>query len=96
MISTEPLDVDRRPTHAEPLDIDRHRAASGTWRREFYLTVLIIVFTMAQAWACVVVLTTRDGSPTALAIGLSLGGGVMAVINGWRYILRRNRLHVDV
>lgn len=91
MTSTELRDID---TSMELLDVDRRRAA-GAWRREFYLTVLIIVFTMSQAWATMVILISHHG-PTALAIGVSMIGGTVAVINGWRYILRRNRYHVDV
>lgn len=76
------------------LDIDR-RHATGAWRREFYLTVLIIIFTMSQAWAAMVILISHNG-PTAVAVGVSLVGGLVAMINGWRYILRRNRFHVDL
>lgn len=77
------VDLDRRPTPV-------------LWRREFYLTVLIMAFTMAQVWAVMVVLTTiRSGGPSLLAITLTLCGAAVAVLNGWRYILRRNRHHVD-
>jgi hypothetical protein len=82
MFSTE-LTIDTKPTPA-------------VYRREFYLTVLIMVFTMAQAWAFMVVLATvRPGGPTLLALGLTAAGATIAVINGWRYILRRSRTHID-
>jgi hypothetical protein len=77
------------------VELDR-RPAPAPWRREFYLTVLIMAFTMAQVWAVMVVLTTvRSDGPSLLAIMLTLAGAAVAVLNGWRYILRRNRHHVD-
>lgn len=77
------------------VDLDR-KPAPVLWRREFYLTVLIMGFTMAQVWAVMVVLTTvRPDGPGLLAITLTLTGAGIAVLNGWRYILRRNRHHVD-
>ena len=67
------------------------------YRREFYLTVLILSFTMAQLWAFMVVLTqVRPGGPAVLAMGLTLLGATITVINGLVYVARRARSHVDV
>jgi hypothetical protein len=66
------------------------------YRREFYLTVLILSFAMAQLWAFMVVLTTvRPGGPAELAMGLTLIGAAITVINGLVYVARRARSHVD-
>jgi hypothetical protein len=66
------------------------------YRREFYLTVLILSFTMAQVWAFMVVLTTiRPGGPALLALGLTMVSATITVINGLVYVARRARAHVD-
>jgi hypothetical protein len=65
------------------------------YRREFYLTAVIVAFTMAQIWAfAVVMITIRPAGPTVLALVLTLGGATVAMVNGWRYILRRSRNHI--
>jgi hypothetical protein len=73
-----------------------NKSAPAPYRREFYLTVLIMGFTMAQIWAFMVVLVfMRPSGPALLAMALTLTGATIAVVNGWRHILRRSRDHVD-
>jgi hypothetical protein len=80
MFSTELIAAQRKPT---------------AYRRDFYLTVVIMAFTMAQIWAfAVVMITVRPSGPTELALGLTLVGSTIAVINGWRHIVRRSRNHI--
>ncbi|HEX5405513.1 MAG TPA: hypothetical protein VFX16_24830 [Pseudonocardiaceae bacterium] len=77
------------------LDVDTKPVLTG-YRREFYLTVLIIGFSMVQIWAFMVVLTTVHPSGAAFsALAVTLAGALIAMINGWRYILRRSRTHID-
>jgi membrane protein implicated in regulation of membrane protease activity len=77
------------------LTVDPKPAPAG-YRREFYLTALIMVFTMVQIWAFMVVLTTvHPSGPALLAMALTLAGAVVTMVNGWRYILRRSRTHID-
>jgi hypothetical protein len=65
------------------------------YRREFYLTALIMAFTMAQIWAfAVVMITVRPSGPAVLALVLTLGGATVAVVNGWRHIVRRSHNHI--
>jgi hypothetical protein len=80
MFSTELIAARRKPTG---------------YRRAFYLTVVIMAFTMAQIWAfAVVMITVRPSGPAGLALVLTLVGSTIAVINGWRYIVRRSRNHI--
>jgi hypothetical protein len=62
------------------------------YRKEFYLTALIMVCTMTQLWAFLVVLRSvrPDGTPL-LALAVTLVSAAVAVINGWRYVFRGSR-----
>jgi hypothetical protein len=82
-------------TELPELDVDA-RPAPARYRREFYLTALIMMFTMAQVWAFMVVLSTvHPTGPARVALLLTLVGAVITVASGWRHILRRSRNHID-
>lgn len=90
MFSTE-LDVDHRE---QDLDIDRV-PATVPYRKDFYLTVVVTIFTMAQVWAVMVMLTTfHAGGPTQLAMWVTLTGSLVAVLVGWHHVLRRDRQYI--
>lgn len=66
------------------------------YRKQFYLTLLTALFSMAQLWAFLVVLTTiRVDGPARLAMSLTLAGSALAVLLGWRHVFRHSRTHVD-
>lgn len=66
------------------------------YRRDFYLTVLIMAATMVQVWAFMVVLRTERPAGTAhLALTVTLISAGIAVLVGWYYVIRTSRSHVD-
>jgi hypothetical protein len=66
------------------------------YRKQFYLTLLTALFSMAQLWAFLVVFTTiRVDGPAMLALWLTLAGSSAAVVVGWTWVFRQARLHVD-
>jgi len=66
------------------------------WRKDFYLTALIIIFNLMQLWAFMVVLLAfHPTGTTLLALGLILTGSVIGTIAGWRYIARQNRYRIS-
>ncbi|HEX3649437.1 MAG TPA: hypothetical protein VHV49_13495 [Pseudonocardiaceae bacterium] len=66
------------------------------YRRDFYLTVLIMAATMIQVWAFLVVLRTEQAAGTAhIALTITLISAGAAVLAGWGYVFRTSRNHVD-
>ncbi len=86
------MDIDR-PVDDEFTDERPH--APEPYRRDFYLTVLVTIFTMAEIWAALVVLATFHATgPTAVAVWVTLTGAVTAVLIGWHHVLRRDRQYI--
>jgi hypothetical protein len=74
-----------------PYDHEPPRDA-GRWRRHFYLAMLLILFTALQLWAAVVALATiAPQGASQVALLFALGGAAIAVIGGWRCVLRMDR-----
>lgn len=93
MYSTE-LDVDRTD---QDIDLDGASPAPVPYRRDFYLTVVVTIFTMAQVWAVMVMLTTfHSTGPMQVAVWVMLTGSVVAVLVGWHHVLRRDRQYIRI
>lgn len=62
------------------------------WRRGFFAACVAVPFTLMQVWAVTVMLSTAsfDGV-AAVASPLALGGAMIAVLNGWRWVWRLGR-----
>lgn len=66
------------------------------YRRDFYLTVLIMAATMIQVWAFLVLLRTEHPTGTAgFALTITLISAGVAVLAGWHFVVRTSRTHVD-
>jgi hypothetical protein len=67
------------------------------YRRDFYLTTLIMAATMIQVWAFMVVLRTEHpaGGTTGFALTITMISAGIAVLAGWHYVFRTSRTHVD-
>jgi hypothetical protein len=66
------------------------------YRRDFYLTALIMAATMIQVWAFMVVLRTERPAGTAhIALTFTMISAGVAVLAGWLYVFRTSRNHVD-
>jgi hypothetical protein len=90
MYATE-LDVDDRAGQ----HLDDEPPAPVPYRRDFYLTVVVTIFTMAQVWAVMVILaTSHSAGPTQVAIWVTLAGSLVAVLVCWHHVLRRDRQYI--
>lgn len=73
-----------------------NQPTSDVWRRDFYLSALIIIFNVLQLWALVVVLSIFHPTGTALiAFALLMAGNVLGVVAGWRYLARQDRHQIS-
>ena len=96
MFTTE-LDIDRPIDDRTDDPIDGAVVAPPKYRRDFYLTVVVTIFTMAEVWAVLVMLATvHPTGPTGVAMWVALGGSIVAVLLCWRHVLRHDRQYIRI
>jgi hypothetical protein len=79
-----------------PPDREPHRP-QHRWRRSFYFTMLLSLFTALEFWAAAVTIAAPHlWGVSQLALTLTLAGTGLAVIAGWRYALRLDRQRLPI